>query len=92
MNGNDISYKQQNSGQFQIKIIANKNDIYWKGETKLITLNLIDEITFLIQKNQKIKEDANKIKLDLDLMYKQIEQKKNLYNEIQDKIFKNYEK
>ncbi len=25
-------------------------------------------------------------------MYKQIEQKKNLYNEIQDKIFKNYEK
>ncbi len=53
MNGNDISYKQQNSGQFQIKIIANKNDIYWKGETKLITLNLIDEITFLIQKKSK---------------------------------------
>ncbi|WP_338981803.1 hypothetical protein [Spiroplasma endosymbiont of Eupeodes luniger] len=92
MNENDISDKQQNLGQFQVKIIANENDFYWEGETKLIILNFIDEITFLIQENQHLKETSNKIKLDLELMYKQIEKKKNLYNEMQIKIFQNYEK
>ncbi|WP_342224333.1 hypothetical protein [Spiroplasma endosymbiont of Asaphidion curtum] len=82
MNENDISNKQQNLGQFQVKIIANENDFYWEGETKLIILNFIDEITFLIQENQHLKETSNKIKLDLELMYKQMEQKKNLYNRL----------